>query len=120
MRVACGLRGRGLDGDSMYEMMQPANIAMCEVPISDEDLQKMCYGIERRYPAGEITPVVTLCGKATEPEQPQEPVDWRTHYHTFEEVSNLQPVGPWASLSRTSCPKSLFAALALLWLSAKP
>ena len=62
MRVACGLRARGLDGDALLEAMEPINRAMCEVPIADEELRAMCYGIERRYPAGGAEPVAILGG----------------------------------------------------------
>jgi hypothetical protein len=60
MRVACGLRNRGLDGDAIYAAMVPINPAMCEVPIDDEDLRAMCSGIERRYPVGEPDPVAVI------------------------------------------------------------
>jgi hypothetical protein len=81
MRVACGMRSRGLDGDTIYAAMLPINDAMCEVPISDKDLTEMCHGIERRYPAGKQEPNVTLGGKKV-PAEPEPPVEWRTHYHT--------------------------------------
>jgi hypothetical protein len=63
MREACSMRARGLDADMIYAGMVGLNQAMCEVPISDEDLRAMCDGIVRRYPAGERDPQVTIGGK---------------------------------------------------------
>lgn len=94
MREACSMRARGLDADTIYAGMLGLNPAMCEVPISDDDLRTMCDGIERRYPAGEPEPTIVLSGKvvgANAPEQPKEPVDWRTHYHTNEQLFNAPP-----------------------------
>jgi hypothetical protein len=88
MRVACGMRARGLDGDTIYEAMVPINPAMCEVPISDEDLRAMCHGIERRYPVAEPDPQVII-GKVVE--VPEPPKDWRTRYLTFERVRDAKP-----------------------------
>lgn len=95
MRVACGMRSRGLDGDTIHEAMIPINPAMCEVPIPDEDLRDMCHGIERRYPAGELDePTVTFgTPKAAQVAEPPKWADWRDKYHTFEQMDNApEPV----------------------------
>jgi archaellum biogenesis ATPase FlaH len=87
MRVACGLRNRGLDADTMYQAMIPINAAVCEVPIEDEDIREMCYGIERRYPIGAPDPEVILSA----PKEPKPPVDWRTRYMTEQDYLNVKP-----------------------------
>jgi hypothetical protein len=75
MRVACGIRARGFDGDAIYAAMVPLNEAMCEAPISDEDLQTMCHGIERRYPAGEVEPEVIIGGSKAARAEPPAPLE---------------------------------------------
>ncbi|WP_221312882.1 bifunctional DNA primase/polymerase [Granulicella aggregans] len=85
--VAGGLRAKGLDGEAIYEALVPINPAMCEVPISDDDLKAIAYGVARRYPAGETDPEVVI-GKAKEP---KEPVDWRTRYATSEQFRDVLP-----------------------------
>jgi len=63
--VAGGLRARGLGGDAIYAALVPLNPEMFEVPLEDDDVKQIAYGIERRYPAGELLPEITLGKTAT-------------------------------------------------------
>jgi hypothetical protein len=90
--VAGGLRAKGLDGEAIYDALVPINPAMCEVPISDEDLKAIAYGVARRYPAGEVEPQVVIGGRIVgAPEEAPEPVDWRTRYMTEAAYLNVKP-----------------------------
>lgn len=90
MRVACGLRARGLDADAIYAAMAPINEAMCEVPIDDEDLEEMCRGIERRYPVGEPDVRVTI-GKKPLVGPENDWSDWKTRFHSYDETEKCPP-----------------------------
>ncbi len=66
--VAGTLRVKGLDGDAIYEALIPVNNAMCEVPISDEDLQHIAYGVAKRYGVPQPDPVAFISGGKPAPE----------------------------------------------------
>lgn len=85
-REAGAMRQRGHDRDTILEMLIPLNESMCEVPISDGDLEHIADSVSR-YKAGEVVPEIVI-GKH---EEPKEPVDWRTHWHTKEQLFNAPP-----------------------------
>jgi archaellum biogenesis ATPase FlaH len=85
MSVAGGLRNRGLDADALYGALLPVNEAMCEPPVSNEDLLHIAESAAK-YALPGPEPKVTL-GKPA----PQEPVDWRTRYMTEEQYLNVKP-----------------------------
>jgi putative DNA primase/helicase len=86
--VAGKLRASGLDGDAIYEALVPINPAMCEVPLSDEDLKYIAHGVAKRYAVPEPEPEILIGGRVATPDTIPEPVDWRTHYHTFDEMES--------------------------------
>jgi hypothetical protein len=87
-REAGAMRARGHDRDTILEMLIPLNDAMCEVPISDGDLEHIADSVAR-YKAGVVGPEI-IFGKK-KPDELQEPVDWRTRYMTAEQYANIPP-----------------------------
>jgi len=61
MSLAGVLRARGFDEDAILEMLIPANIASCVVPVSDAALERMARNVSN-YPRV-IDPVVVIGGK---------------------------------------------------------
>jgi hypothetical protein len=85
--VAGVFRNRGFDEEAIHAQLIPANGSMCEVPISDEDLQHIAESV-CRYPVPEPVGEVVIGG---EPAAPEPPKDWREYYHTTKEHDNVGP-----------------------------
>lgn len=60
--VAGTFRSKGFDEDAVLMQLIPANEAMCEVPVSHEDLEHIAQSV-CRYPVAAHTPEVTIGGK---------------------------------------------------------
>lgn len=64
--VAGGLRARGFDADAIHGMLIPANLAMCAVPVDDEDLIHIAESVSRyAVPDG----AQAVLGKKPEPDE---------------------------------------------------
>jgi hypothetical protein len=87
MSVAGTLRNKGLEWPGILATLTPLNVEMCEEPISDDDLEHIAKSAGG-YPLPEPEVEITL-GRGNKPETP---VDWRTHYHTKEEMENAPPL----------------------------
>ena len=89
--IAGKLRTSGLDADAIYEALVPINPSVCAVPVSDADLKHIAESMSR-YAVPEPEPEVLIGGKiAGKPDEPKEPVDWRTRYMTEEGYLNVKP-----------------------------
>ena len=86
--LAGTLRNKGFDKDGILAQLIPANESMCEVPVSSEDLEHIADSVSR-YPVPQPDPIAVIGGVKTE--EPHEPVDWRTLFHTRDEVINCPP-----------------------------
>ncbi|HZP06763.1 MAG TPA: bifunctional DNA primase/polymerase [Terracidiphilus sp.] len=86
--VAGGLRNRGLDRDALYAALIPINENMCEPPVSDSDLQHIAESAAK-YEVSGPGPSVKI-GKAKE--KIVAPEDWRTRWHSLEEMRDAPPV----------------------------
>jgi hypothetical protein len=64
--VAGSLRNRGLDADAIHAALIPLNESMCEVPVSDADVEHIARSIAG-YPLPEPDPVAVLGTKTPEP-----------------------------------------------------
>lgn len=95
--IAGSLRAKGLDGPAIYEALIPLNPAMCEVPLYDEDLKAIAYGVAKRYAPNEPEIKVILGGKKAapgviEPPKPMDPDAWKAKFHTRAEMENAPPI----------------------------
>jgi hypothetical protein len=59
-------------------------------PKSDADLERIAHSAAR-YDAPAPDPVAVIGKKESKESEAKEPVDWRTHYHTNEQLFNVPP-----------------------------
>jgi AAA domain-containing protein/primase-like protein len=84
--VAGKLRNAGLSRESLELALLQHNDEVCQPPLEDEEVKHIAASVAR-YDVPEPPPELSLGGKALM----SEPADWRTHYHTFEEMQNAPP-----------------------------
>jgi hypothetical protein len=84
--VAGKFRHMGFDRVGILAQLIPANESMCEVPISDEDVEHIADSVAG-YPLPEPDPVAVL----GTPKEPEPPHDWREDFHTRDETENVPP-----------------------------
>jgi Bifunctional DNA primase/polymerase, N-terminal/AAA domain/Primase C terminal 1 (PriCT-1) len=88
MSFAGTLRNKGFDRDAILAQLIPANDAMCEAPVSDEDLEHIADSAAS-YALPEPEPVAVI-GAGTK--QPEPLKDWRELFHTREDALNAPPI----------------------------
>jgi Bifunctional DNA primase/polymerase, N-terminal/AAA domain len=94
MSLAGVLRARGFDEDAILEMLIPANIASCVVPVSDAALERMARNVSN-YPRV-IDPVVVIGGKpgpgVLAASLAVAAVDSYSFFDTADQIINAEPV----------------------------
>ena len=84
--VAGKLRNAGLGRDALEAALLQHNADNCIPPLPDDEVKQIAVHVARYdtpEPVGEVV--------IGEPAAPPEPVDWRTHYHTLDEMGNAPP-----------------------------
>lgn len=85
--IAGKLRNAGLSATALELALLQVNADRCDPPLDEEEVQRIAASVSR-YALPEPDLNVTIGGKST---APKEPVDWRTHYHTFEQMEHTPP-----------------------------
>jgi hypothetical protein len=85
--IAGKLRNAGLSATAIELALLQVNADRCAPPLDEEEVQRIAVSVSR-YALPEPEMKVTIGGKGT---APNEPVDWRTHYHSFEQMENTPP-----------------------------
>jgi hypothetical protein len=83
-------RAGGADDAEVSEQANRINEESVLPPLEEAELARLVANA-CKWPVGEPDPVVTIGGKPSPGPgiaAPAGPVDWRSHYHTFEQVSN--------------------------------
>ena len=89
--IAGKLRNAGLGHDAMEAALLITNAARCVPPLDDEEVQRIADNASR-WELPEPEAQITLGGKLLNaPAEPEKPTDWRTRYHTFEQMENTPP-----------------------------
>ena len=88
--VAGKLRNSGLNADAILAALIPINEARCQPPIPAVDVEHIAQSVGR-YAVPEPEPKLIIGKQPAEPSIPAPPVDWRTHYHTFDEMDTAPP-----------------------------
>jgi hypothetical protein len=84
-RAACA------DDDAIEYLAHHYNDTRVNPPLDEDELARIIHNAQR-WPIGEPEVEITIGGRtAAQPEQPPEPVDWRTRYLTFEQVRDAKP-----------------------------
>jgi hypothetical protein len=83
-------RGEGADDDQIREYAIQVNEERMTPPLDEEELERLITNA-CKFPVPEAAPEVTLGGKLAKPSIPDEPVDWRTRYLTFEKIRDAKP-----------------------------
>ena len=74
-----------MSADALEVALLQVNADRCVPPLEKDEVKRIAKNAQN-WEAPKPEPVAIL-GKPTS-ETPAEPVDWRTHYHTFEEMEN--------------------------------
>jgi Bifunctional DNA primase/polymerase, N-terminal/AAA domain/Primase C terminal 1 (PriCT-1) len=82
--IAGKLRNAGLSREAMELALLQVNDDRCDPPLDDEEVRHIAASVAR-YDVPEPVPEVSLGGDALTP------LDWRTHYHSFEDMQNAPP-----------------------------
>ena len=83
-------RGEGFTDEQLQEYGAAVNDERLKPPLDEAELDHLVRQA-CKWPVGVPDPVVTIGGKPSPGPgiaAPVGPVDWRSHYHTFEQVSN--------------------------------
>jgi hypothetical protein len=84
-------RCEGADDDQIREYAVQVNDERMTPPLGEEELERLITNA-CKFPVTEAAPEVTLGGKLAKPPISDEPVDWRTLFHTREEAENAPPI----------------------------
>lgn len=84
--VAGKMRHAGMSADAIEAGLLQHNLDNCKPPIPDADVSHIAKSVAR-YDVPERPPEVTIGS----PAEPDVPVNWRSHYHTFDEMENAPP-----------------------------
>jgi len=85
--IAGKLRNAGLSATALELALLQVNADRCVPPLDDEEVQRIAESVSR-YALPQPDLEVTIGGKSA---VPNSPVDWRAHYHTFEQMENTPP-----------------------------
>jgi hypothetical protein len=84
-------RAEGAEDDAILEYALDVNEKRMTPPLDEMELERLVQNA-CKYPIGEPDPVVLIGGKiADAPEEPKEPIDWRTRYMTEAAYLNVKP-----------------------------
>jgi Bifunctional DNA primase/polymerase, N-terminal/AAA domain/Primase C terminal 1 (PriCT-1) len=81
-------RGEGLDDEALRVYALELNDARFDPPLGEDELEKLITNA-CKFPTPEPLPEITIGKHVTD--SPQEPVDWREHYHTRLEMETTPP-----------------------------
>jgi hypothetical protein len=82
-------RAEGATDEELREYAVQVNEERMVPPLDESELERLIANA-CKFPIPEAEPVIVLGGKvAGEPEPPR---DWRTRYHTFEEINEAPPI----------------------------
>jgi Bifunctional DNA primase/polymerase, N-terminal/AAA domain/Primase C terminal 1 (PriCT-1) len=87
--IAGKLRNAGLSAAALEVSLLQVNADRCVPPLGEDEVKRIAANASAWTLPDE--PEVLIGGKATQPET-QEPVDWRTLFHTREEMDNAPPI----------------------------
>jgi hypothetical protein len=84
--IAGKLRNAGLSPEALKVALLQVNADRCEPPLEDEEVERIAASVSRYALPQDMQ--ITIGGKSA---APNSPLDWRAHYHSFEQMENTPP-----------------------------